>query len=76
MTDQHEPPRTLFTMTLLDVLVSAAERHKDKELRHVLREVGDRGLRQAEVLDYAREHLRPEAMKHLETVLASMRKVS
>jgi hypothetical protein len=76
MSEKREPPRCLFTMTLLDILVAAAERHKEKELRQVIREVSGRGMRRGEVLDYAREHLHPDAMKHFETVLASMRKAS
>ena len=72
MSDEDRHLRILYTQTLLDILVSAAEGHKDKELRYVLREVRAKGYKKAEVLEYANEHLEPEAIRHLKTVIASM----
>ena len=73
MTDENrDAPRTIYTLTLLDILVSAAEKHKDKELRHALREVSERGFRKAEILAYANDHLKPEARRHLQRIVDSM----
>ena len=74
MSDDKQRPRTLWTETLLDILVTAVERGKEKETRYILREISARGYRKAEVLEFANERLEAKKVQHLEAVIKSMRK--
>jgi len=70
--EERDRPRTLYTLTLLDILVDAAKARKDESLRHALRDAGGRGFRKADVLEYASAHLEPDALQHLKRVIDSM----
>ncbi len=76
MSDQDPAPITIYTQTLLDILIAAAAQGKEQELRHAIREIRAKGIRKADVMKYAQDHLQPEQVAQLRTVIAAIGKGS
>ena len=62
---EQTTPRTLWTDTLLEMLVNAVRRENEAETRRLLREIRAKGVSKTDVLRYAGRHLDPTGAKRL-----------
>lgn len=72
MNEDRTSPRTIWTQTLLDLLVSAVASRQDQDALRVLREIKAKGLRKADVLAFAGRKLDSNQVQRLETVIRAM----
>lgn len=76
MQQDQTTPRTIWTETLLDLLVTAVQRRQDTEALRILRELKSRGYRRAAVTSFCARHLDAAQLRELERVIESMRRPS
>jgi len=72
MDEDRTSPRTIWTQTLLDMLVAAVANRQDQDTVRMLREIKAKGLRKADVLAFAERKLDTNQVQRLETAIRAM----
>lgn len=72
MVEDKTAPRTLWTETLLDMLVSAAERGRENETREILRDIRRKGYPKKFVVKYVATRLDSDKTRALVKTIETM----
>lgn len=70
--NENTGPGTLWSRTLIDLLIAAVERQDEAEIKRLLKTIKSRGLRKREVLLAARGRLSAGQFSLLERVIQGM----
>ncbi|MCB1748259.1 MAG: hypothetical protein H6977_12785 [Gammaproteobacteria bacterium] len=74
MQEDNTTPRTVWTETLLELLVAAVQRQQDTEALRILRDIKAKGYRKAAVIRFASRHLNGAEVGRLDKLITVMGK--
>jgi hypothetical protein len=72
MKEDRTSPKTIWTQTLLDLLVTAVANRQEQDTVRMLREIKAKGVRKADVLAFAQARLNEGQVQRLEGAIRSL----